>query len=120
MIPEQISITYQGAKPEEYKLIPNGKIENMSDGYHTFNELYEHRFALFANLVAITDAWKSKKHFDGTMYDGWFIAGINKEKGKQISYHIPVRLWNSFKCEVLDVAPEWDGHTSEDVLKRLI
>ena len=97
--------------------LPTGEKEigETSDGYHTFNELYEHRHLLFAQLVQ----WKSKKHSDGTMFDGWFIAGINKEKGKQITYHIPMRLWDSFKCEELENAPEWDGHTPNDVIERL-
>lgn len=86
-----------------------------SDGYHTFNELYEHRHLLFSKLAE----WKSKKHSDGTMFDDWFIAGIGKDKGEQITYHIPLRLWDSFNCEELDTAPEWDGHTANDVLKRL-
>ena len=64
--------------------------ELVSDGYHTFKELYEHRVVLFVALItALTQqeyhpsnkiCWKSKKHSDGTMYDGWFIAGIGLEK----------------------------------------
>jgi hypothetical protein len=94
--------------------------EYISDGYHTFDELYEHRHVLFMNLCGIVDnAWKSKKHSDGSMWDGWFIAGINIEKGKQITYHIPIRLWNDFRVRELEFAPEWDGHTSDDVIERL-
>ena len=50
-----------------------------SDGYHTFNELYHHRAVLFSVIVANYPdrAWKSKKHHDGTMYDGMFIVGID-------------------------------------------
>ena len=49
-----------------------------SDGYHTFNELYHHRAVLFSVIVkAFEDkAWKSRKHHDGTMYDGMFIVGV--------------------------------------------
>ena len=92
----------------------------VSDGYHTFNELYEHRHVLFANLCAVVDhAWKSKLHSDGTAFEGWFIAGINKTPGHQITYHIPMKHWDLFKTEVLERAPEWDGHTAADVLERL-
>ena len=102
-------------------------IGETSDGYHTFNELYEHRHALFLALMAIynastINAWMSKKHSDGTSMDGWFIAGIELPTG-QISYHLPDRLWS--KClrtqaSVLPKAPVWDGHTSQDVITRLL
>ena len=93
--------------------------ENTSDGYHTFKELYEHRHALYI-LVANADqrAWKSVRHADGSEWDGWFISGIDFEHGP-ITYHLPARLWKNLKCKELNNAPEWDGHTSEDVVKRL-
>jgi hypothetical protein len=91
----------------------------VSDGYHTFNELYEHRHLLFI-LVAnqLTTAWKSRLHDDGASYDGWFIAGIQLPTG-DISYHLPLNKWNICKCKTLEKAPKWDGHTSQDVLERL-
>jgi hypothetical protein len=90
-----------------------------SDGYHTFNELYEHRHSLFANLVnQDINGWKSKKHSNGTMFDGWFIAGIKTSCG-DITYHLPLKHWDLFQCKQLDVAPEWDGHISDDVIRRL-
>lgn len=100
----------------------------ISDGYHTFGELYEHRVALFIALCSVipygkyTDnilVWKSKLHHDGTSYDGWFIAGIGKDKGQQISYHLPISKWDDCVCDEYERAPEWDGHTSNDVLERL-
>jgi len=94
---------------------------NVSDGYHTFNELYEHRHLLFAIICNDYQykSWKSMVHADGTCYEGWFIAGITNPKGQQITYHIPLRLWDCFRCKMLDKAPKWDGHTSQDVLERL-
>jgi len=90
-----------------------------SDGYHTFNELYEHRHTLFAMFVALVSSkcWKSKLHDDGTMFDGWFIAGAELPSG-YVSYHIPMRLWDLFLCKEIPNAPTWDGHTSDDVIKR--
>ena len=66
----------------------------ISDGYHTFDELYRHRHALFLNLLADHRgvSWASKVHSDGTSWDGWFIAGIETPKG-QISYHLPDEYW---------------------------
>lgn len=109
----------------------NVDTNKISDGYHTFGELYEHRIALFIALCnhrgclfvdheeTPADTWKSMKHGDGTEWEGWFIAGIGTEKGKQISYHLPIKYWDDLNVEVLDKAPEWDGHTPDDVIKRL-
>ena len=103
----------------------------LSDGYHTFDELYDHRITLFIALCR-TQAyienefgcsrfvWRSKTHHDGSSWDGWFIMGIGKEKGGQISYHLPLSRWDETDfSETLDKAPEWDGHTSADVLERI-
>lgn len=99
------------------------------DGYHTFDELYDHRITLYialcGNIIRYgqTIAWRSKKHSDGELCFGTgtqFILGIGKEQGEQISYHIPIERWNETNfAETLEKAPEWDGHTSEDVLNRL-
>lgn len=94
----------------------------VSDGYHTINELYEHRINLFIALCKrINDCWRSDTHSDGTSFEGWFILGINKSQGSQITYHLPMSRWDD--CDfatTLFKAPEWDGHTSNDVLKRLL
>jgi len=91
-----------------------------SDGYHTFNELYEHRHALFIALLKAhpEKAWKSKKHRDGIMFDGWFIAGLETPDG-QVTYHMPLHLWDDVEAEVIHVAQKWDGHTSNDVISRI-
>ena len=95
-----------------------------SDGYHTFDELYEHRHALFIALCFYMppgSCWRSRQHSDGSSYDGWFVLGIHKGKGFQISYHLPIALWDQCDpfTETLDRAPAFDGHTSSDVLTRL-
>jgi hypothetical protein len=103
----------------------------ISDGYHTFDELYEHRCLLFCMLLTMVShqdtlpmgwdllAWKSLKHSDGSSIEGWFIAGIYIG-GKQITYHLPLRMFNDLQSvETLATAPEWDGHTSQDVIERL-
>ena len=92
-----------------------------SDGYHTFNELYHHRAVLFSVIVkAFPDrAWKSRKHHDGTMYDGMFIVGIETPDG-QASYHYDVYpYWDMFECKELEYAPEWDGHTPDEAICRI-
>jgi hypothetical protein len=94
----------------------------VSDGYHTFNELYEHRHALFIALcrkLPTWTVWRSQRHADGTMFDGWFIMGAH-HGGLQISYHLPIRLWHQTDFAIdLVCAPEWDGHTSSDVIETL-
>jgi hypothetical protein len=94
----------------------------VSDGYHKFNELYEHRHALFIALCRQMPlaCWRSRRHADGSMYDGYFVIGIWEEPSIQISYHLPIRLWSRTDfVKTLDRALEWDGHTSADVIERL-
>ena len=99
-----------------------------SDGYHTFDELYEHRIVLYLALcrqlvdqgVKQLRPWRSLLHSDDTKYESWFILGIGKEPGEQITYHLPLRYWgDAFFAETLDRAPEFDGHTPADVLERI-
>lgn len=95
----------------------------ISDGYHTFNELYEHRNLLFISLMKLLPekSWRANNHADGTMYDGWFIAGMQLSTG-QITYHLPVRMWellDGANIQTSNMAPEYDGHTPNDVLDRL-
>lgn len=98
-------------------------VGEVSDGYHTFNELYEHRCALFLALMKSMPniSWFSPLHEDGTFMEGWFIAGIRTPNG-DISYHLPnslLPLAGLTGAVRLDRAPRWDGHTSADVIHRL-
>jgi len=98
----------------------------MSDGYHSFDELYEMRGYLFSlvckKLSRTKDIWKSKFYYTGTAVDeGYFLMGINKDKGEQITFHLKINpFWEltSF-AEELEAAPEFDGHTKQDVIERL-
>lgn len=90
----------------------------ISDGAHTFDELYYHRMVLFAMVCNQNShyAWKSKVHHDGTMIDGMFIVGIDTPEG-QFTYHYPKEYWKMFKVKKYVLAPEFDGHTSKDVTR---
>ena len=90
----------------------------VSDGYHTFEELYNHRMILFSIICNSYPyrAWKSKLHHDGTMYDNYFIVGINTPEG-DFTYHYHLDHWDKFQVKELPNAPEWDGHTSDDILR---
>ena len=106
--------------------------ENTSDGYHTFKELYRYRMLYNACLF---NSWasghlldfavkhgvhKSWKHNDGELCfgGGWFIVMANLPTG-QISNHYEAKDWELFKIPEKEVADEWDGHTPEQVAKRL-
>lgn len=93
---------------------------DVSDGYHTFNELYHHRMVLFSVICNLNKSvsWKSLKHGDGTMYDNYFIVGITTKEG-DFTYHYHLDNWNFFKIKVIERAPEWDGHKSKDVVRLL-
>lgn len=111
----------------------------ISDGFHTFDELYEFRMlynALLFNEWAISDAWyeqrggsaqhffnvhKSKRHYDGEecFGGGWFIVMAMLPGGKQISNHYELKDWDLFKVPVQEKADKWDGHTAADVADRL-
>lgn len=102
---------------------PNIKdIGEVSDGYHTFNSLYNQRLCLWAALVkAYKDkAWKTRCHHDGEPCFGgdWFLVGITTPAG-DYTYHYELKDWNLFDCKVLDKAPEFDGHTDKDVTRVL-
>ena len=90
----------------------------VSDGYHTFEELYNHRMILFSIICNSYPyrAWKSKLHHDGTIYDNYFIVGINTPEG-YFTYHYHLNHWDKFRVRELPNAPEWDGHTSDDIVR---
>lgn len=99
-----------------------GPIGEVSDGFHTFDSLYQQRLILFASLVNTfsTISWKSHKHSDGEVPfgGGWFIVGITTPKGAY-TYHYENKDWDLFRCQELEKAPEWDGHTDKDVRRLL-
>lgn len=104
----------------------NEEIEDMeykgeiSDGSHTFDELYYHRMVLFAVICNTNKdrAWKSLVHNDGTMFEDYFICGIKTNEG-QFTYHYHKNFWDWFKVKVIEKAPAWDGHTADDIIRLL-
>lgn len=113
-------------------VIKNGVITGeISDGYHTFDELYAHRNILWFKLCEMLydingskgdpcSIWKTNKDKEGNSIDGWFILGYTDDNHKQISYHMPNEFWDSaYFAKVLERNSEFDGHTSAEVLKRL-
>ena len=100
---------------------------NISDGYHTFNELYEYRLLYNASMFnelakqGLYDVHKSKLHSDGTIPfgdDNWFIVQAELPTG-QISNHYEMKDWDLFQVPIKEKANQYDGHTPQDVAKRL-
>ena len=105
------------------KVAKVNSIGEVSDGFHTFNGLYEQRMILFAALVkAYKDkAWKSYRHEGGEYCfgGGWFIVGIDTPEGSY-TYHCENKYWDMFDCVDLPRAKHWDGHTEADAETRLM
>lgn len=119
------------------------EIGELSDGYHSFNELYAFRkmynAALF-NEWAATKVWnpkwanegqpfnhvkydvhKSRRHHDGELcFDGgWFVVVAILPTG-QITNHYEMKDWDLFQIpEEPRAKYKFDDHTSKDVLDRL-
>lgn len=94
--------------------------KDISDGWHTFGELYHHRMIL-TSIIANQNkefAWKAKEHHDGTMFDDNFIIGFDTPKG-QYSYHYHLDHWDLFDVKELKQAPEYDGHMPSDIDRLL-
>lgn len=112
------------AKLSEQEPFPDDEADfdtsDISDGYHTFGELYHHRAVLFAVIVNSNQglAFKSKQHDDGSMFPGMFIVGIKTPKG-WYSYHYEMEEWDLFRCKEWTRAPKYDGHKPDDVERLL-
>lgn len=99
---------------------------NISDGYHTFNELYEYRLLYNASMFnelakqKLYDVHKSKRHSGGEecFGGGWFIVQAQLPTG-QISNHYEMKDWDLFQIPEKEKANPYDGHTPQDVVKRL-
>lgn len=109
-------------QPEGYVKIPETGIDDLSDGFHTFRQLYYQRMMLFATIVKQNRdrAWKSLRHEDGEpcFGGGWFIVGIDTPRGSY-TYHYEASFYSLFDCKELDYAKHWDGHTEKDVTRLL-
>lgn len=97
----------------------------ISDGYHTFDELYEYRMLYNAHAVkgwlfSGYDVVKSWRHADGEecFGGGWFIVTAQLPTG-QVSNHYEAKHWDLFHCPAVDLPPEWDVHTPQQAAQRL-
>lgn len=111
----------------QIKILKDEEIELITDGYHSFKELYEFRKIYNAVLFnewskqGLYKVHKSKKHNDGELCfgGGWFIV-VAKLPSGQISNHYKMEDWDLFKVSETEKALfPFDGHTPKDVLDRL-
>lgn len=112
---------------EGYNAAINDIDGTTTDGYHTFDELYEYRKlynAAFFNALVKNDSCpviKSLRHSDGELCfgGGWFIVMAALPTG-QISNHYEIKDWDMFKCEEAEKAWLWDGHSPKEAAERLL
>ena len=101
-----------------------GDTGSISDGYHTFDELYDHRSRLFLRLCwSMGEGAKIfMKNSDGSVYEGMFGLSLETLNG-QVSYHLDNKYLEEARkipnIEVYERCDWYDGHTSGDVLARL-
>lgn len=122
-------------------ILPHGTIDtdcdpqDVSDGYHTFKELYH--FRAIYNAAFFNEVWrqsqvlgggrsdfnvhKSWRHYDGELCfgGGWFIVMAQLPTG-QISNHYPAEYWSMFNVPEAKRAAEWDGHNADDAAQRIV
>lgn len=106
----------------------NSELTNfISDGAHTFGDLYYQRMVLTSviakTLVTIDKpsgkVFRSKLHADGTMFKDYFIVVFQTVDG-YFSYHYHMDNWDNFYfVKEIPKAPEYDGHTDVDVSRLL-
>lgn len=99
------------------------EIGEVSDGYHTFNELYRYRMlynAAFFNCLPPHWVHKSRRHSTGEecFGGGWFVVMADLPTG-QVSNHYEMKYWDLFRVPEREFAKEWDGHTPQEAADRL-
>lgn len=113
-------------KVEDFQVCDS--FEEVSDGFHTFSELYDYRMgynAAWFNELSKShpeyDIHKSFKHSDGIKCfgGGWFVVVAELPTG-QITNHYEDKYWDMFKIPEKDMANIWDGHTPQEAYKRMI
>jgi len=89
------------------------------------DSVYESRNRLFIALCHSTlwiDVYKTRVNADGSADPDWFILiKGRKDSGRQISYHLPMRMWSRCEhaTEIASASSVYDGHTTDVVHNRL-
>ncbi len=98
----------------------------MSSNHHDADELYSYRMAYHLHAIQL---WvnsgfpvvKSLRHSDGELCFGGdvFIVSAELPTG-QVTNHYKLKHWDMFSVPEVELAPEYDGHTPQVALKRLL
>lgn len=94
---------------------------SISDGYHTMDELYDHRralnIALFNSLnelygragmhMFVPKVFKAKNHHPNSdpIFPGYFIVFAVGKQGIWTSYHYELKYWDNFKIRETQNSP---------------
>ncbi len=112
-------------KAHRYILNKNNKItqnlDDISNGFHTFRELYDQQVALLSVISALIPAYcvKSKQSHDGNMSKGMFTMRINYPNIKPITFHLKNEYWDKIPCAESDQLRECEMLHATNNLKRL-
>lgn len=103
-----------------------GGLENATDGYHSFKELYEYRKmynALIFNEWAVQNMYsvhKSFTHADGELcFDGKYFVVVAELPAGQVTNHYEIKDWELFQLPIKSKANVWDGHSPQVAVERL-
>lgn len=108
-----------------FEVTPEGEV---SDGHHTFKELYRYRLLYNAALfnewarAGLYEVHKSRLHDDGTIpFDDpkWFIVVAELPTGQISNHYRVVSDWDLFEIPERDLPNVYDGHTPAEVATRL-
>ena len=110
------------------KQLEGDQTNNISDGSHTFGDLYFHHAVLFAALLKAyphqswrthTKSWRTHTPSDGNGFAGYFLCGIKTPEG-QYTYHYPDSQWYLFDgVRELPESPDYDDPKPEDIVRLL-
>lgn len=111
-------------KKGTYIITKNGDI---SDSYHTFDELYDYRMvynaAFFKEVAKKYKVEKSLRHSSGEMCfgGGWFIVVAELPTGQVSNHYENKYMWLFDFCEAVEKPTiEYDNHTPEEAKERIV
>jgi hypothetical protein len=108
-----------------FEITQDGQV---SDGHHTFEELYRYRLLYNAALFnewaksGLYNVHKSRFHHDGTIpFDDpkWFIVVAELPTGQISNHYRVVTDWDLFDIPERELPNVYDGHTPDVVADRL-
>lgn len=112
-------------KARRYILNKNNKItqnsDDISNGFHTFKELYDQQAALLSVISAMIPEYceKSKQQLDGNMSEGMFAMRINYPGIKPMTFHLKREYWDKIPCAVSNQLQGCENANTSNNLKEL-